>query len=93
MIYDGAVVLGGESAATLSKSGLAIHFVNEAFRHGKPLAFISNGSLLLKAAKQLPTASVPDGVIAGDGDAAIEAFVQALHQHRFPRRSIDSVPA
>ena len=92
MIYDGAVVLGGESAAALSKSGLAIHFINEAFRHGKPLAFISDGHLVMKAA-QFPEVGAPDGVIAGDGDNAIEAFVQALHQHRFPRRRIDSIPA
>lgn len=92
VIYDGAVVLGGDSAGALSKSGVAIHFVNEAFRHGKPIAFIANGNLVMKAAK-FPKVSAQDGVIAGDGDAAIEAFVQALHQHRFPRRSIDSVPA
>ena len=92
VIYDGAVVLGGDSAGALSKSGLAIHFINETFRHGKPLVFISNGNLVMKAAK-FPKVSVQDGVIAANGDDAIEAFVQALHQHRFPRRSIDSVPA
>jgi catalase len=91
VIYDGAVVLGGKSAAALSKSGLAIHFVNEAYRHGKPLAFISDGNLLMKAAK-LPEVSAQDGVIAGEGDA-IEAFVKALHQHRFPRRRVDGIPA
>ena len=92
VIYDGAVVLGGKSAAALRKSGLAIHFVNEAFCHGKPLAFISDGNLVMKAAN-FPEAGAPDGVIAGEGDDAIEAFVQALHQHRFPRRRIDSIPA
>jgi catalase len=92
VIYDGAVVLGGDSAEALSKSGLAIHFVNEAFRHGKPIASIGNGNLVMKAAK-FPKVGARDGVIEGDGDGAIEAFVQALHQHRFPRRSIGSVPA
>src|ERR1700722_5956003 len=43
VIYDGVVVLGGESAAALSKSGLAMHFVSEAFRHGKAIAFMSEG--------------------------------------------------
>jgi catalase len=92
VIYDGAIAFGGESAAALSKSGLAIHFINEAFRHGKPLAFLSDGNLVMKAAK-LTEISARDGVIAGEGDDAIEAFVQALHQHRFPRRRIDSIPA
>jgi hypothetical protein len=37
--------------------------------------------------------SAQDGVIAGDGDAAIEAFVQALHQERFQRWVVQGVPA
>jgi catalase len=93
VIYDGAVVLDGESAVALSKSGLAIHFVNEAFRHGKPLAFFADGNQVMKAAK-FPRVSAKDGVVvAADGNGAIEAFIQALHQHRFPRRAIDTVPA
>ncbi|HEY4136351.1 MAG TPA: catalase, partial [Alphaproteobacteria bacterium] len=34
VLYDAAVVLGGKSAGALAVSGLAIHFVNEAYRHG-----------------------------------------------------------
>jgi catalase len=71
------VVLGGKSAAALSKSGLAIHFVNEAFRHGKPLAFISDGNLVMKAAK-FSEVSAKDGVVVAHGNGAIEAFVQAF---------------
>ena len=33
VIYDAVVVPGGASAAELAESGLAIHFINEAFRH------------------------------------------------------------
>ena len=32
-------------------SGLAIHFVNEAFRHGKPIAFIAEGKLVREAVR------------------------------------------
>jgi hypothetical protein len=46
----------------------------------------------MKAAT-FPKVSAQDGVIAGDGDAAIEAFVQALHRHRFPRRAVQGVAA
>src|SRR6201987_5304483 len=49
VIYDAVVVLGGNSAEALAKSGLAIHFLNEAYRHGKPIAAIGDGSLLLDA--------------------------------------------
>ena len=92
VIYDGAVVLGGASAVALSKSGLAIHFVNEAYRHGKPLAFVANGDLVKQAA-QLPERKTGDGVVTAAGAEAIDAFIDALHQHRFPRRMIESVPA
>jgi catalase len=86
------VVLGGASAVALSKSGLAIHFVNEAYRHGKPLAFVANGDLVKQAA-QLPERKTGDGVVTAAGAEAIDAFIDALHQHRFPRRMIESVPA
>lgn len=59
VVYDAAIVLGGASAAALAKSGLAIHFVNEAYRHGKPLAAIGNGVLLLQACA-LPAARAED---------------------------------
>jgi catalase len=92
VIYDGVIVLGGESATALSQSGRAIHFVSEAYRHGKPIAFVAEGELVREAA-HLPEASAEDGVIAGPRSDVIEPFIQAIHQHRFPRRKIEKVPA
>jgi catalase len=89
VIYDGVIVLGGDSAAALAQSGLAIHFVNEAFRHGKPIAFMGEGVELLEAAN-LPDAKEGNGILTGDD---VAPFVEAMMQHRFPRRAIDSVPA
>ena len=91
VIYDGVIVPGGESASALAKSGLAIHFINEAFRHGKPIAFLGEGRVVLDATG-LPAADVEDGVIVTDGDD-LELFIEAMLQHRFPLRTIDSVPA
>jgi catalase len=91
VIYDGVVVLGG-SAEALVRSGIVLHFINEAFRHGKPLAFLGDGAKVLKAAP-LPKADEADGVIVGEGEAAINAFVEAMKQHRFPLRRIETVPA
>ena len=62
VVYDGVMVLGGESAVVLSQSGIALHFVNEAFRHGKPIAFLAEGQLVRQAA-QLPEARAEDGVV------------------------------
>jgi catalase len=92
VIYDAVVVLGGSSAAALAKSGLAIHFLNEAYRHGKPIAAIGDGSLLL-AACSLGEAQPQDGVIVGEAAIAIDGLIAALLQHRFPRRLIAGVPA
>ena len=92
VVYDAVVIPGGTSAAALAKSGLAIHFVNEAFRHGKPIAAIGNGLLLLDACA-LAEAKPQDGVIVGEGADAIDGLIAALMHHRFPRRLIAGVPA
>jgi len=92
VIYDGVMVLGGESAVALSHSGLALHFLNEAFRHGKPIAFLGEGELVRQLAQFLD-AGAEDGVVTASGSDGIEPFVRAMGQHRFPRRKIENVPA
>jgi catalase len=92
VVYDAVVIPGGNSAAALATSGLAIHFVNEAYRHGKPIAAIGEGARLLEACS-LGGAGAADGVIVGDGKAAADGLIAALLQHRFPRRRIAAVPA
>lgn len=53
VIYDAVVVLGGASSAELTTSGpRAVHSLNEAYRHGKPIAFLSGGNALLSAIKR-----------------------------------------
>jgi catalase len=86
------VLPGGASASELVKSGLAIRFVNEAYRHGKPIVAIGNGLLLLDACA-LGEAKPQDGVIVGEGADAIDGLIAALMHHRFPRRLIAGVPA
>ncbi|MDQ2860178.1 MAG: catalase [Pseudomonadota bacterium] len=92
VVYDAVIVPGGASAAVLAKSGLAVHFVNEAYRHGKPIAAIGGGKALLDACAIGPAKAV-DGVIVGDAKAAIDGLIAALKRHRFPRRAIAGVPA
>jgi catalase len=65
VLYDAVVVLGGASAAVLAESGLAIHFVNEAYRHGKPIAAVGNGTLLLDVCS-LGDANAKEGLVIGD---------------------------
>ena len=92
VVYDAVIVPGGASAAALAESGLAIHFVNEAYRHGKPIAAIDDGALLLDACS-LENSTPDQGVIVGDTARAVDGLITALLQHRFPRRPIAGVPA
>ena len=89
VVYDAVVVLGG-SVAALTESGLAIHFVCEAYRHGKPIAAIGDGTLLLDVCS-LGERPVEEGVIVGED--AVSELIAALLQHRFPRRPVAGVPA
>ena len=92
VLFDAVVVAGGASAATLAASGAAVHFVNEAYRHGKPIAAQAEGSQLLEACA-FGQSKAAEGVIVGEGAGAIEQFIAAMLRHRFPRRAIAGVPA
>lgn len=91
VIYDAVIVPGGDSVAALAASGLAVHFINEAYRHGKPIAAMGNGADLLRASRL--TEAADQAVIARSGKAALDGLVDALLQHRFPKRDIAAVPA
>ena len=85
VIYDAVVIPGGNSAKALAKSRLAIEFVMEAWKHGKPILAIGNGQLLLEAARI--TVDEAMGVSFADkpGDG-LTRFLAAMRQHRFPAR-------
>jgi catalase len=89
VVYDGVIVLGGKSAAELAKSGMAVHFVNEAYKHGKPIAFLGEGEAVFEAS-DIPEADDKEGVVTGENNA-IPRFIEAMKQHRFPRRSIKTI--
>ena len=86
VMYDAVYVPGGaDGAAALQANADAIHFVQEAFKHYKPIA--ANGA----GADVLTTAAVnaddPGIVVAQDGAAqagsVIDAFLAAIGKHRF----------
>ncbi len=95
VIYDAVAVPGGKSAAKLAKTGLALAFVAEAFKHGKPLVFLGEGAdLIAKAHLPVPAKGAPDqGVTVGDAAEAVQALVSGLEKHRFNNRDIDAVAA
>lgn len=100
--YDGVLVPGGsKSIDALSNEGDAIHFLNEAYRHSKPIAVLTDGRRLLEKTQirldpnDTNTAEQRGVIIAA---AAAEdfskRFLAAIAQHRFWNRDQkDAVPA
>ena len=95
VIYDAVIVPDGDSAAKLAKTGLALAFLAEAYKHGKPLAFIGSASALIGAA-HLPVSAKgapTEGVTVGSADEAVHGLILGLKKHRFPNRAIEGVAA
>ncbi len=98
VVYDAVCVPGGAaSVATLRANGDALHFVEETYRHYKPIAATTQGSGLVTGAL---VGSVPDvlrepGVLSGSSaETVAAAFVGAIAQHRFwARRGTAAVSA
>jgi catalase len=98
VIFDGIYVPGGSHVETLMEQGDALHFVAEAFKHHKPIAFSGEGVRMLSAAP-LPGGVAPtgadavveaDGVVTAPGELADqlgERFVNAIAAHRHWARS------
>jgi len=79
--YD-AVFLPGGAAATLASNGDAVHFVEDTYKHFKPIAAAGDGQRTLKAA--VPGAVGQPGVVTGaSGPAVAGGLVTALGVHRF----------
>ncbi|MGI8588588.1 MAG: catalase [Chloroflexia bacterium] len=105
--FDAVFIPGGAAGiATLLKIGDAVHFVNEAFKHCKPIAATGDGLSLLTGAdfKGLAGQAVtPDALgeqgilLAQDGadlDEFAARFIKAIGEHRFwTRAQKDLVPA
>jgi catalase len=94
VMFDAVYVPGGApSVATLKANGEAIQFIEEAFRHSKPIAATGEGVDLLQASSlqgiKLSDAALQNdqGVITASKPANVskvaESFMEAIGQHRF----------
>ncbi len=102
VVFDAVFVPGGAASVEAQQTqGAALHFVAEAYKHGKAVGASGEGVRLLDAA--LPDA-VPsgngvvseEGVVAArnGGDGFAGAFVEAVAQHRhFGRKAKDRISA
>jgi catalase len=91
VLFDAVLVPGGAgSVATLRKTGDALHFIQEAFKHGKAVGGLGEGVDLVEWAQlpgvELSTRDVVSsyGVVTSrrDVDPLLRRFVQAVAQHR-----------
>jgi catalase len=81
VVYDAVYVpSGADSAAALQGNADAVHFVQEAFKHYKPMAASGEGADVFATAAI--NADDP-GVILADAGGAIDAFLAAIGKHRF----------
>jgi catalase len=107
VLYDAVVVPGGPDAArSLTENGAALHFVAEAFKHGKPIGAIGEGIELLRAAPLdgVRLAGAAEGEVSdrgvvtqaasgGAGGEFLGSFTEAIGRHRNWDRPVERVPA
>jgi len=99
VMFDAVLVPGGASAQALAGCGDAVHFVLEAYRHGKTIGLIGEGVQLLRSAGAVDGEPPAPGVVLGRNDPPsrpqlAQDFTAALARHRhWGRANLDAVPA
>jgi catalase len=108
VLYDAVVVPSGpQCVRALSQDGHALHFVAQAFKHGKALAALGAGVPLLdRAGVRGVLMAGDDGAVVADRGVVtwattraappkqfVEDFVQAIARHRSWDRDTAGVPA
>ncbi len=96
VVYDAVFIPGGGSVASLTQFGPAVHFVNEAYSHGKAIAAAGEGAELLAktAVPAAENAAADEGLITGsDPKDVLSKFVTAIGHHRVFTRQNETIPA
>ncbi|MGE7993971.1 catalase HPII [Pseudomonas sp. NPDC089554] len=92
VMIDGLWVPAGKQAlAALGESGLARHYLLEAYKHLKPMGVAKEGKALLTSLGL----KEDKGLLLGDDKKAVEAFAKVLEQHRVWEReaAAEAIPA
>ncbi len=96
VFYDAVYVPGGiSSVATLEAEPDAVHFLNEAYKHCKPIAADADAMQVLEATYFSRKIAQDDGLIVEeDANQLAQLFIGAIAQHRFwDREKPRKVPA
>ncbi len=79
----------GLSAPPWRAMPLALRFLHEAFRHGKPIAIWPDAKVFLEAAG-VPVSA--EGISLAAGAKGLTEFVENIGQHRFPPSRVRAEP-
>lgn len=106
VLYDAVAVPCGPSAINiLERDGYAVHFVAEAYKHGKPVAAFGSGVDLLRRAGVTSKLAddtetlIDQGVVTTTAaeatlpDGFFASFLAQLGEHRAWQRKTDAIPA
>jgi len=94
--FDAVFIPGGsKSAKVLAASGDAIHFVAEAYKHGKAIAALADSAAILVAAGIGDNGAPAEGLITGRSTKdIIKPFIAAIANHRaWSRADKDAISA
>lgn len=96
VLFDAVYVPGGaNSVASIEADADAVHFLNEAFKHCKPIAADISALQVLEATYFAKKIQSDEGVIFSDDPASLaQSFIAAIRQHRFwERERARKIPA
>jgi catalase len=97
VLFDAVYAPGGEeSIQILNQIPAALRFIDEAYKHGKPIAASCEGVELVnrtRTGELVAAADAPEqGVLLADhADHLAPDFIEAIAQHRFHNRSVDKI--
>ncbi|MGN6508260.1 MAG: catalase [Chitinophaga sp.] len=91
VLYDAVYLPGGTAA--LANNGDALHFLNEAYRHCKPIAADADADDVLRST-WFAEGETPGVFKGGDIATLAKEFIEGMKQHRFwEREKMGKVPA
>jgi catalase len=96
VLFDAVYVPGGaNSVASLEADADAVHFLNEAFKHCKPIAADAGAIQVIEATYFSKKVDADEGVLIGEDPASLaQNFINAIKQHRFwERERTRKIPA
>jgi catalase len=78
IIFDAVFIPGGASVKALSGNGVALHYVLEAYKHLKAIAYAGDAKALI----DLLRLEADAGLLAVSDEKSFKAFFDAIQQHR-----------